>query len=309
MSFIGCTLRRQEVEGIPNRVESVWEWEALGLTVVESYGDSRAGDRRCRHPFRLPIYDQASHERFLRDGVRPSARCRWCKSCVRIAEREWVRSIQSEAERWRGYVGYMVLSISTKGRTDGDVYEDLVRCRTLFVKRLRSRYPNHWRHLVWRLEAGENGHFPHLNVLFFGWRYIRKESLHELWSAVTLEVTGTAARADRISAVGWQESGRMGRYVFKEALTGLSRYTWKEGRPIWLPKRRRLWAKSPGSDVSAWPKQRAAAFRPDDSSRGQPVLDGSRSPGLREALGLAMTPARLHLADDLSPPGQLSLSL
>lgn len=268
---------------------------------------SRGHGEPCRHPFRLPVYDRATHERFAATGERPIARCRWCSSCVRISEREWVRSIHEEAARsGGGFVGYMVLSISTNGLTDVEVYERLVRCRTLFLKRLRSRYPRKWKSLLWRLEAGESGHFPHLNVVLFGWRYVPKRTLHSMWGDVTELVTGTRASADRIAAVGYQDVGRLSRYTFKEALTGLAAYTWKEGRPVWLPKRRRLWAKSPGSCVSAWPKQRRTTATVADASRGQQAFDGSRALQVRELLGLAMS-AAVPLLADLPPPLQLAL--
>jgi len=199
-------------------------------------------------------------------------------------------------------VGYMVLTISTTGLTDVEVYEHLSRCYDLFIKRLRSRFPDKWKTIAKRYEAGETGHFPHLNVVFFGWAFIPKKALHAMWGDVTYQETGTRARALRISGLGYKEAGRLGYYTFKEQLTGLSKYTWKEGRPVWLPKRRRMWSKSPRSLVRSWPQQRRGPSPLAAAARGQTAVEATLDRMMRSALGLETEAAVSSLGDMRGPP-------
>ena len=208
-------------------------------------------------------------------------------------------------------MGYLVLSVSTDGHTPAETYELLKRCYVLFVKRLRARYPRKWRKLLWRVEASETGRFPHLNVVLFGWKYVPKTVIHRIWGDVTAEVTGKRATAARVSGLSAKEAGRLAHYAFKEAVTGLSSYLWKEGRPVWLPKGRRMWAKSPGLEVYAWPTQRRTTV-PDRKLVARP--DGVSLDPRRRSTSIVLArslPGWFPLGDGVrgSPPVQLSLSL
>jgi len=269
----------------------------------ESRGSGRHG-KPCLKPFPLPIYDEASHQRFVETGKRPEARCRTkCANCVRIGEREWITSFAEEHGVSRGWVGYMVLNISTEDLTPEETYWLLKRCYDLFMKRLRAKYKGRaWKSLATRWEGGDTGRFPHINVVLFGWRYVPKKILHAIWGDVTLEVTGKRATADHIGAVGPKDLGRIGWYTFKEQLTGLSKYTWKEGRPSWMPHRRRMWTKTPGSLVRAWPKQRGSTSRSGSATRGQPEVEAARDQLMRSVLGLTTDATVSSLAEMRGPP-------
>ena len=283
-----------------------WD-DAHGVWMMGDGEHSRPTGRQssCRRPFLLPVTDEASHTVFAHTGQRPIARCRWCASCIRIAEREWIASIDEAARSTGGYTGYLVLSIS---RRTFDRPEDgfilLYRCFDLFMKRLR--HIGSWRGYVKRLEAGSRSDFPHLNVLFFGWKFLHKATIHRVWSDVTLEVTGVAARCDRISAVSMHDLGRLSRYTFKEALTGVSSYTWKEGRPMWLPKHRRMWSKSKRCGVRAWPARR-------DREAAKPLTDGGThyAPWIAGAMaahaGSRSVRGPIGQGSRRGPPGQLAM--
>jgi len=95
------------------------------------------------------------------------------------------------------------------------------------------------------------------------------------------------------AAVSAEDAGRLGRYTFKEQLTGLAHYVWKEGRPMWLPKGRRMWSKSPRLGVYAWPSKR----------RGARTLDGGGAT-ISSIVGAAIGPPMRPMFLSEGPRGQ-----